>query len=89
MVLDKSIFGKVKGVTDKDTYTEGFDIPERYNASVDEKIAIESKYHRLTNGGHEIVIDMGSKSLGHPEKYEEVIRKMKEAGIGFGKMIIR
>ena len=88
MTLDKSIFGKIKGVTDKECYTEGFDIPQSYNISIDDKINIEAKYHKLTNGGHKIVIDMGSKSKNNSDKYEKTLRKMKEAGIGFGKMII-
>ena len=87
--LDKLIFGKIKGVTDKDVYTKGFDVPEDYNISIDDKINIESKYHTLTNGGHMIEIDMGSKSKNKPEVYEDTIRKMKEAGIGLGRMIIK
>ncbi len=89
MVLDKLIFGKVKGVTDKKYYTNGFDVPENYNISIDDKINIESKYHKLTNGGHLLVVDMGIKSKENPDKYEKMIRKMKEAGIGLGKMIIK
>lgn len=89
MTLDKSIFGKEKGITDKEKYSEGFCIPEDYNISIDDKIAIEAKYHSLTNGGHEIVIDMGSKSIGNPDVYEKTLRKMKENNIGFGKMIVK
>ena len=89
MTLDKSIFGKIKGVTDEATYTKGFDIKENYNISIDDKINIESKYHALTNGGHLIVLDMGSKSKNKEDVYEDTVRKMKEAGIGLGKMIIK
>ena len=89
MVLDKLIFGKIDGVTDKKYYTEGFCVPENYNISTDDKIDIESKYHSLTNGGHLLTIDMGIKSKEKPEKYEKMLVKMKEAGIGLGSMIIK
>ena len=89
MTLDKSTFGKIKGVTDEEYYTKGFDIKENYNISIDDKIDIESKYHFYTNGGHMIVLDMGSKSKNKEDVYEDTIRKMKEAGIGLGKMIIK
>ena len=36
-----------------------------------------------------IVLDMGSKSKNKEDVYEDTIRKMKEAGIGLGKMIIK
>ncbi len=89
MVLDKLIFGKIDGVTDKKYYTEGFCVPENYNISTDDKIDIESKYHSLTNGGHLLTIDMGIKSKEKPEKYEKMLIKMKEAGVGLGNMIIK
>jgi ribonucleoside-triphosphate reductase len=49
---DKNIFGIVKGVTDKDYYTNSFHIPVNYNISIKDKIDIESPYHKLCNAGH-------------------------------------
>ncbi len=89
MELDKVMFGKIEGVTDKEKYTEGFMIPEDYNISFEDKILIESKYHCLTLGGHRIRIDIGNKSLGNVKLQKELIKKMKEAQIGFGELIIK
>ncbi len=89
ITLDKAMFGKIKGVTDKDEYTEGFIIPEEYNISFDDKILIESKYHKLTLGGHRMRIDIGNKSIGDSKLQEKLIRKMKEAEVGLAELIIK
>ena len=49
---DKKIFGIIKGVTDKDYYTNSFHIPVSYNISIKEKIDIEAPYHKLCIAGH-------------------------------------
>ena len=49
---DKKIFGEVKGITDKDYYTNSFHIPVKYPISIKKKIDIEAPYHKLCNGGH-------------------------------------
>lgn len=88
MSIDKSIYGKFKGVTDNIKYSAGFEIPDNYNISIKDQIEIESKYHKLTNGGHMTVIDLGIKSQGKPEAFEKTVRMLKEANIGYGKIII-
>ncbi len=49
---DKKIFGIIKGVTDKEYYTNSFHIPVNYNISIKDKIDIEAPYHKLCNAGH-------------------------------------
>lgn len=49
---DKKIFGNIKGVTDKEYYTNSFHIPVGYTISIKNKIDIEAPYHKLCNGGH-------------------------------------
>lgn len=49
---DKKAYGVIKGVTDKDYYTNSFHIPVSYNISIKEKIDIEAPYHKLCNAGH-------------------------------------
>lgn len=87
--IDKSIYGKYKGITDKNEYTIGFALPEDYNIDIDEQLAIESQYHELTNGGHLTTIELSSKNHGNAENFEKVIRKMKDAGIGLGRIIMK
>lgn len=84
--IDKSIYGKIKGVTDKEKYTRGFAMPEDYNVSVKDLLEIESPYHSLTNGGHYTRVELANKLKGNSEQFEKTIRLMKESGIGFGKI---
>lgn len=58
IVKDKVVFGKIKGVTDKDYYTNSFHIPVGYQISLKDKIDIEAPYHELCNGGHISYIEL-------------------------------
>ncbi len=78
------IYGKLKGITDKNRYTNSFHIPEGYKISVIDKIKLESQYHCLTNGGHIEIVQIKN---GDTKDIMSVIKTMKENGIGYGKII--
>ena len=82
--IDKAIYGKLKGITDRDYYTNSFHVPVYYNTSIKHKIEIEAPYHNLTNGGHISYIELDGDTANNVEAFESVIRLMKEAGIGYG-----
>ena len=72
--IDRVIFGKVKGVTDKDFYINSFELGDENDYK--RKIKIESKYHKLTNGGHKTVV--------FSNDIENTIKCMYKYGIGYG-----
>ena len=82
--IDKAIFGKIKGVTDRDYYTNSFHIPVYYNISIKNKLKLEAPYHALTNGGHISYIELDGDTVNNVDAFESVIRLMKESGIGYG-----
>ncbi len=82
--IDKAIYGKIKGVTDREYYTNSFHIPVYYNISIKDKITLEAPYHALTNGGHISYIELDGDTVQNVEAFESVIRLMKESGIGYG-----
>ena len=82
--IARAIYGKIKGVTDKEYYTNSFHVPVYYNISISKKIEIEAPYHALTNGGHISYIELDGDTAKNLEAFESVIRLMKEAGIGYG-----
>ena len=82
--IDKAIYGKIDGVTDKEYYTNSFHIPVRYNISIAKKIKLEAPYHELTNAGHISYIELDGDVTENVEAFESVVRMMKEAGIGYG-----
>ena len=82
--IDKAIYGKIKGITDRDYYTNSFHVPVYYNTSIKHKLTIEAPYHNLTNGGHISYIELDGDTANNVEAFESVIRLMKESGIGYG-----
>ncbi|MBP5634020.1 anaerobic ribonucleoside triphosphate reductase [Candidatus Saccharibacteria bacterium] len=82
--MDRKEFGTIKGVTDRDFYTNSFHVPVYYPISAFEKIDIEAPYHALCNAGHITYIEMDGDPSENIEAFEAVIRHMKEAGVGYG-----
>ncbi|HHZ05184.1 MAG TPA: anaerobic ribonucleoside triphosphate reductase [Clostridiales bacterium] len=82
--LDAERFGKISGVTDREYYTNSFHVPVYYNISAYEKIKIEAPYHALTNGGHISYVELDGDPTENLDAFEQVIRCMKESGIGYG-----
>ena len=82
--IDRAIYGKIKGITDRNYYTNSFHVPVYYNTSIAHKIEVEAPYHKLTNGGHISYIELDGDTVQNPEAFESVIRLMKESGIGYG-----
>lgn len=82
--IDKVIYGKIKGVTDKNYYTNSFHIPVYYNISIRKKIELEAPYHALTNGGHISYVELDGDTANNVEAFESIIKLMKEKGIGYG-----
>lgn len=82
--IDREKFGKIKGVTDRDYYTNSFHIPVYYEISAYDKIKLEAPYHALTNGGHISYVELDGDLSQNVEAFEQVVRYMKEKGIGYG-----
>ncbi|MBR6574393.1 MAG: anaerobic ribonucleoside triphosphate reductase [Clostridia bacterium] len=82
--IDKKKFGVIEGVTDRDYYTNSFHVPVYYPISAFEKLRREAPYHALTNGGHISYIELDGDPTQNLEAFEQVVRFMKECGIGYG-----
>ena len=82
--IDRAIYGKIDGVTDREYYTNSFHVPVYYNISIKDKLTKEAPYHNLTNGGHISYIELDGDTVNNVEAFESVIRLMKEVGIGYG-----
>lgn len=82
--IDRKEFGTIKGVTDRDFYTNSFHVPVYYEISAFDKIAKEAPYHALCNAGHITYVELDGDPSQNIEAFESIIRTMKEAGIGYG-----
>ena len=82
--IDRNKYGEIKGVTDKEYYTNSFHVPVYYKISSFDKIKIEAPYHELTNAGHITYIELDGSPSNNLEAFETIIKAMKELGIGYG-----
>ncbi len=82
--IDRKRFGKIEGVTDRDYYTNSFHIPVYFPINAFKKIKLEAPYHELTNAGHISYVELDGDPLENLEAFEQIIRCMKESGIGYG-----
>lgn len=82
--IDKKKYGIIKGVTDKEYYTNSFHIPVSFNISAFRKIELEAPYHELTNAGHITYVELDSSPTANIPAFVKIIKHMKECGIGYG-----
>ena len=82
--IDRAIYGKIKGITDRAYYTNSFHVPVYYNISIAKKLGIEGKYHKLTNAGHISYIELDGDPSDNLEAFESVVRIMHDSDIGYG-----
>ncbi len=81
--MDRQIFGKLPGVTDREYYTNSFHVPVYHKINAYDKIRLEAPYHELTNAGHITYIELDGSPSNNLEAFEKIIRTMKEMGIGY------
>ena len=84
VAIDRSIYGKIKGVTDREYYTNSFHVPVYYKTSVKHKMEVEGKYHGFTNAGHISYIELDGETVNNVDAFEQVVRIMHDSDIGYG-----
>lgn len=72
--IDRVLFGKIKNVTDKDGYTNSFEVDKAVD--IKKKVEVESEYHNLTNGGHKISL--------YSDDVQKTVNLMYKNNIGYG-----
>lgn len=82
--IDQSIYGIIPGITDREYYTNSFHVPVYYDISIVDKLKIEGKYHKYTNGGHISYIEVDGDTANNIEAFEAIVRLMHDNDIGYG-----
>ncbi|MBN1776581.1 MAG: anaerobic ribonucleoside triphosphate reductase [Clostridiales bacterium] len=82
--LDAERYGKLKGVTDRETYTDSFHIPASCSIKAVDRLTLEAPYHALANGGHISVAEMDGDPAKNLDAFEKLLRHMHDVGIGYG-----
>lgn len=81
---DKKKYGIIKGVTDKDYYTNSNHIPVYYKCSAAHKAEIEAPYHDLTRGGHIFYVELDGDATHNVQAVMDVVELMDKYNIGYG-----
>lgn len=82
--LDRKKYGVIKGVTDREYYTNSFHIPVYFPISAAKKISLEAPYHALTNAGHITYVELDGDPMDNLEAFESIVRFMHDCEIGYG-----
>lgn len=82
--MDRTRFGAIDGVTDRDYYTNSFHVPVYHKISAFDKIKVEAPYHALTNAGHITYVELDGNPAQNLDAFEKILRAMHVAGIGYG-----
>lgn len=80
---DKEKYGIVKGVTDKDYYTNSNHVPVYYHCSAEHKAKIEAPYHDLTRGGHIFYVELDGDATHNVKAVEQIVDLMDKYNIGY------
>lgn len=76
--------GIIKGVTDKEWFTNSNHVPVEFKINVIQKIKKEAPYHALTNAGHITYVELAEDASKNMDALEAYVVAMKENGIGYG-----
>lgn len=80
---DREKYGVVKGVTDKDYYTNSNHVPVYYHCSAEHKAKIEAPYHDLTRGGHIFYVELDGDATHNVKAVEQIVDLMDKYNIGY------
>jgi ribonucleoside-triphosphate reductase len=80
---DKQTFGIIKGVTDKEYYTNSNHVPVYYSCSAHHKARIEAPYHEMTRGGHIFYVEIDGDATHNPESIMTVVDLMDKYNMGY------
>lgn len=80
----RSKHGVVRGVTDREYFTNSFHIPVYYSIRALDKIKLEAPFHELTNAGHISYVEVDGDASRNIDALDTLVRAMHQHGIGYG-----
>ena len=81
---DRAEFGEIKGITDKDYYTNSNHVPVYYHCSPRHKAKVEAPYHELTRGGHIFYVEIDGDATHNEECIMQIVDMMDKYNMGYG-----
>jgi ribonucleoside-triphosphate reductase len=81
--MDKKRFGEIKGVTDREYYTNSFHVPVYYDTTHYHKMAVEGQYHKYCNAGHISYVEFSAPPIHNLEVIEKELNHMADSDVGY------
>ncbi|MBO7138965.1 MAG: anaerobic ribonucleoside triphosphate reductase [Prevotella sp.] len=81
---DRAQFGPLKGICDRDYYTNSNHVPVYYKCSARHKAEVEAPYHELTRGGHIFYVEVDGDATHNPQVIMGVVDMMDHLNMGYG-----
>lgn len=81
---DRKSFGVIKGITDKDYYTNSNHVPVYYHCSPRHKAKVEAPYHALTAGGHIFYVELDGDATHNEKAIMQIVDMMDKYNMGYG-----
>ena len=81
---DRQQFGPLKGICDRDYYTNSNHVPVYYKCSARHKAEVEAPYHELTRGGHIFYVEVDGDATHNPQVIMGVVDMMDRLNMGYG-----
>ena len=82
--MDRKKYGVIKGVTDKDYYTNSSHVPVYFHCTPKHKAEVEAPYHELERGGHIFYVEIDGDATHNPEAIMNIVDLMDKYNIGYG-----
>lgn len=81
--IDKKRYGEIKGVTDRDYYTNSFHIPVYYDISAAKKMELEGPFHNLCNAGSITYVEANGDFTKNLEAFEDLVKYGLKCGLNY------
>lgn len=81
---DRTEFGMIANVTDRDYYTNSNHVPVWYKCGMEHKLKVEAPYHKLTPAGHITYLEVDGDLEQNVAAVEQMVNLMRKYDVGYG-----
>lgn len=81
--LDRHTFGVIKGVTDREYYTNSFHVPVYHPMAAYRKIRSEAPFHELCNAGAISYVELDGNARQNTAAFREIVQFALQQNIGY------
>lgn len=81
--ITRKKYGVIKGITDKEYFTNSFHICPTYKISAWKKVQLEAPYHAICTSGAISYVELDTDTVRNPQAFEELVNFMADSGCGY------